>query len=95
MAGYMAISGRLVVIPAPKMGHFGLTHLFIHLFKDNLFGLYTELGYYAMSQRCCSKTQTCYPEVTIKWCCQINEEVVFIKRGVRKKVCIMHDDSKI
>lgn len=86
MAGYVAISGRLMVISAPKLGQFELTHLFFHLFKDNLFGLYTELGYYAISQRCCSKTQHCYQEVTIKWCCQTSEEVVSIKCGVRKEV---------
>lgn len=39
--------------------------------------------------------QPCYQELTIKWGCQISEEVVSIKCGVRKEVCTMHDDSKI
>lgn len=95
MAGYVGISGRFVVIPAPKLGHFELTHLFIHIFKYNLLGFYTELGYYAISQRCYSRTQPCYQEVTIKWCCQTSEEVVSFKCGVRKEVCSTHDDSKI
>lgn len=83
------------VIPAPKLGHFGLTHLFIHLFKDNLLGFYTELGYYAISQGCGSKTQPCYQELTIKWGCQTSEEVVCIKCGIRKEVCTTHNHSKI
>lgn len=85
----------LMVISASKLGHFGFTHSFIHLFKDNLLCSYTEPRDYVISWGYYNKTHKCHRGADSQMRCQTSEEIVSIKCGVMKEVWTGHYDIKI
>lgn len=75
----------LMVISASELGHFGFTHSFLHVFKDNLLCSYTEPRSYVRSRGYYNKTHQCHRGADSQMRCQTNEERVSIKCAVRKE----------